>query len=183
MRMRSTSTSSVISSRAGLPLAAAALLVPVAFACNGGERLGLEEYFQRVEEVGTKAQSAFEQETVEPLAESASEEDAATFARETIMRSVTVLGEARDSLDELNPPSEVEEPHDRFVGALGKEVEAIQDVADRLPDALSVFELQALESQFDTPELNEAYAQEDEACKELQAVADENEIDVDLQCE
>jgi hypothetical protein len=155
-----------------------------ALACNGvGERLSLEEYFQRVEEVGTSAQSAYGRETVAPLADDATEEDAARFARETIMRSVSVLGEARDSLDGLNPPSEVEKAHDRFVEALGKEVSATKAVADRLPDALSVFELQGLEKQFDTPELNDAYAQEKETCKELQAVADENEIDVDLQCE
>jgi hypothetical protein len=169
----------------GLSLATAGLaaLGALAAACgSGGEALTLEEYFQRVDEIGGEAEAGFEEGAAEPPAEDASEEEVATFAQDSIRQSATVLQEARDSLDELDPPSEVEGPHGQFISALGKEAEAIQAVADGLPDALSTSDLEALDAEFDTPELNEAYEQQNKACLALQAVADKNEIDVDLEC-
>jgi hypothetical protein len=77
----------------------------------------------------------------------------------------------------------VKKPHDQFVDALTTTADAVDEVADGLPDAITLTELQALGIVLDTPELNEASDQLDKACKELQAIADDNEIDVDLECD
>ena len=168
---------------AGLPLAVAALVALVAFACNGGEQLSLEEYFQRVDKIGEQASLRSSTRTTGPPAENASEEEIAAYARSSLAESSTIMRDVRDSFSELKPPSRVTKPHEQFVDALTTTAAAIDEVADGLPDALTVTELQTLGIVLDTPELNEASAQLDAACKQLQAIADEDEIDVDLECD
>ena len=168
---------------AGLLLAVAALLALVAFACSGSEELSLEEYFKRVDEIGEQASLSSSTRTVEPPAADASEEEIADYARASLMKSSTIMREVHDSFDELEPPSRVKKPHDQFLNALTASADAVEEVADGLPDAITAYDLQSLGIVLDTPELNEASDQLDRACKELQAIADEDEIDVDLECD
>jgi hypothetical protein len=168
---------------AGLPTAVAALLALVAFACNGGGELSLEEYFQRVDKIGEQASLRSSTRTTGPPAENAGDEEIAAYARSSLAESSTIMRDVRDSFNKLKPPSRVKKPHDQFVDALDTTADAVDKVADELPDTLTVTDLRTLGVVLDTPELNEASDQLDRACKELQAVADEDEIDVDLQCD
>ena len=164
-----------------LSLAAAAL---IAIACRGGDgEPSLEEYFRGIDGIGDQATLRFGERAVEPPAADASEEELAEYARATLRESAAILREARDSFDELKPPSEVRKPHNQFVDALTTTTEAVDEIADGLPDALSAEELAALETELDTPEITEAGDQLDEACRVLQAIATSNEIEVDLQCQ
>jgi hypothetical protein len=168
--------------RAAPLLAVAALLALAAFACKGGKALSLEEYFQRVDEIGDRASLASSTRTAGAPAEDASEEEIAAWARGSLHESASIMRDVRGSFNKLKPPSEVKEPHDQFVKALTATSDAIDDVADGLPTSLSLTEVQTLGVLLDTPELNEASAQLDTACRTLQSIADENEIAVDLEC-
>ena len=160
-----------------LPLAA------IAAACGGsGEELSLEEYFRLIDNVGNDAGAAFDKRSIEPPAQDANEREIADYAHASLARSVTILGEARDSIDEIEPPPEVEQPHDQFLEALTTTINAVEKVADELPDTLSAAELGTLNQKLDTPEVNEATGQLGEACKRLQAVADAKQIDTKLEC-
>jgi hypothetical protein len=165
---------------AGLSLAAAAL---IAIACRGGGGLSLEEYFRSIDGIGDEATLRFGERAVEPPAADASEQELAEYARATLRESAAILREARDSFDKLDPPSEVRKPHEQFVDALTTTMEAVDEIAEGLPDTLSAEELAALDTDLDTPEINEAGDQLNEACRVLQAIADSNKIDVDLRCQ
>ena len=89
-----------------LSLAAAAL---IAIACRGGDgEPSLEEYFRGIDGIGDQATLRFGERAVEPPAADASEEELAEYARATLRESAAILREARDSFDELKPPSEVD---------------------------------------------------------------------------
>jgi hypothetical protein len=163
---------------AGLLLALGA----VAGACGGdGGGLSLEEYFAKLDaaqnEVDRKFEEAFQQE--EPGLDT-SEEDVAAFAREIVQDFSTILADAEGTIGDLEPPAEAEDAHDALVQAIGGARTAIESAVDDIPGALS---LEELETFFGSSELETATGAIDEACKELQLIADDNQIDVDLECE
>jgi len=149
---------------AGPPAAVAALVALIAFACNGGEQLSLESYFERLDKIGEQASLRSSTRTTGPPAENASEEEIAAYARSSLAESSTIMREVHDSFDELEPPSRVKKPHDQFVDALDTTADAVDKVAGELPDTLTLTDLQTLGVVLDTPELNEASDQLDRAC-------------------
>lgn len=158
------------------------ILAMLAAACGGGGgALSLEEYFQELDEgqndVDQRFEDAFQQEEPGP---DTSEEEVAAFAHEVVETFATILGDAEGTFGDLEPPTEAEDAHDALVQAIGDTRTAIAAAADDLPDALS---LEELETFFETSEVEAATAAIDEACSELQAIADDNGIDVDLECE
>ena len=160
------------------------LFTALATACDGdGGGLSLEEYFQQADELQNQADAQFaEQESGEGPEEGASEEEIAAFARQSIESSTDILSDAAEAFGDLDPPSEVEDAHARLVEALSDGADAIQAVADDLPDALSMADLEGLDARFDSEGLNDAFMRLDEACVALQTIADDNSIDVDLEC-
>ena len=161
------------------------VLATLAAACGGGGgALSLEEYFQELDTIQNEADERFvaqEEESGEP-AEDASEEELADYAREAVGETVTIQRDAANAAGDLDPPDEVEGPHNDLVDALQELTDAVQTVVDEIPDTLTMADLEGLYARFDTPELNEPFMAFDEACVALQSIADENEIDVDLEC-
>ena len=167
-------------------LAAAGLLLAlgaVAGACGGdGGGLSLEEYFQQADELQNRADAQFaEQESGEGPEEGASEGEIAAFARDSVEESARILRDAAGGFEELDEPSEVEDAHARLVEAISDGADAIQAIIDDLPDTLSM-DLESLDALFDSEEANDAFMRLDEACVDLQTIADDNSIDVDLEC-
>ena len=166
-------------------LAAAGLLLAlgaVASACggDGGGGLSLEEYFAKLDaaqnEVDRKFEEAFQQE--EPGLDT-SEEDVAAFAREIVQDFSTILADAETAIGDLEPAAEAEDAHNTLVQAIVGARTAVESIADDIPAALPLEELDAL---LGAPEVEAATNAVDEACMELQQIADDNSIDVDLEC-
>jgi len=164
---------------AGLLLALGA----VAGACggDGGGGLSLEEYFKQLDTAQNEVDRRFEEFfTQGEPGPDASEEDIAAFGRETAQTFNTILGDAEGTFGDLEPPAEAEDAHDALVRAIGGARTAIESAVDDIPDALS---LEELDTFFGSSEVETATGAIDEACKELQQIADDNSIDVDLECE
>lgn len=140
-----------------------------------GNELSLEEYFQELDEMennfSEKGDATFEDLPEEP--EVADVEDA--------LGSFTgVLEDFVDELEGLNPPEEAQEAHDAVVEA-GR---AASDEYNALVDSISDFE--SVDDIFTSAageSVTEALDGFTEACKPLQQLADDNDIDVDLNCE
>ena len=153
----------------------------LAIACgDDGEELTLEEYFREVESLSDEAD-----ERVEPLVEALNQEfdseaEQIEATRDYFNASIPILRDFGDSLDEVDPPAEVENPHEEAVAGIAELVEFLQDFTDRFADVESTSDLEEL---LDAPELEAASDRFDQACFDLQDIADVNDIDVDGECQ
>jgi hypothetical protein len=157
------------------------VLAIVAAACGGGGDLSLEEYFSKMDDL----QTSFDQQGTElqtqvqgALQGVTDGEEQLTVFKGFLEDSLSATDDLVVKLEALDPPGEAQEAHDDFVAA-GKAVrDGLADVIDRYDEFGSIEEI----SQFFTTELADVEQQGTDACGELQAVADDNEIDVDLNC-
>ncbi len=156
----------------------------IASACDGDDRLTLDEYFERFEAIDADADvkigalyRVFEGE--EDLF---SNEDNLPLLKELVAGFPVILTDALDQGEELNPPSEAEDAHDEFL-ATGREwVEVLEDGTDRVEAVESILEAEQLVEEL------EAAAQEtqerfDDACLDLVGIAEASGIVVDVSCE
>ena len=145
-----------------------------------GEELGLDEYFRQLDEIeeGIKTDiGALGEES-----EGAWEDIEAT--RDYVDGYRDILEQGISDMRELDPPAEAEDAHDEFVAALSDMVPVSEDYSERLADIETPSELQELfAEQVADPRLQEAWQRVDDACVELQGIADENGINVSLDCE
>ena len=159
------------------------LVAGLAVACSDGDggSLSLEEYFQQLDEaqngVDQRFDDFFQQEEPGP---DASEEDIAAFAHGVVQAFATILGDAEGTFGDLEPPAEAEDPHNDLLEAIGDSRAALEGAEDDIPDALSLEELETFDP---FAEAEDAFGRVDAACKELQTIADDSSIDVDLECE
>ena len=169
-------------------LVAAAMLATgaLAAACGGGSggssELTLEAYFQRL---GANENDFWEASKGigldEPDDGFGSEQEEIEAFRDWYGDSLPILTDYVDNLEEIALPSEVEDPHQEFVGAMMDGLRIIADVAGRIENVASVSELdEALELY--QPEGSAVRFRSREACTELQGIADQHGIDVDLLC-
>ena len=161
----------------------------IASACgdDGGGGLSLEEYFQQLDAIQDNADAQFATQEAggsdQVPGPDASEEEVADFVRQGFQATVTTLTTAAAAASELDPPGEVEEAHNQLVAAVEDAVAAIQVIVDEFPEQLSSSDLENLDALLDTSEGDAAFVRLDEACLDLQTIADDNSIDVDLECE
>ncbi len=173
-----------------LAMLAAALLVGLAtfgVACkNGGGGLSLEEYFRKLDSVQEQADATFatqEASAGEP-SQDANGEELATFLRDNVTSSADILRAAAADVDDLEPPDEVADAHSDIVTATNDLVAAFDDMADSVPETLTLAELEnAGATFFNSAELNAANEQFVAACNALEQIAADNNITVDLACE
>ena len=159
------------------------LLGAIAAACGGGgdgEALTLEEYFQRldvlVDSVAESSQSLGDDASAD-LDPSASLEEQIEASRSFLSAFAASIATFLDDIRDIDPPAEVEDAHDAFVEAAGDFVESSEDLIGQLDDVASLADFGVVFAAFD--ELGDP----EEACLDLQAIADENSIAVDLNCE
>lgn len=155
------------------------VLAIVAAACGGG--LSLEEYFSKMDNLQTSFDqqgTALQTQVQSDLQGVTDSEEQLTVFKGFLEDSLTATDDLVAELEALDPPGEAQEAHDDFVAA-GKAVrDGLADVIDRYDEFGSIEEI----SQFFTTELADVEQQGTDACGALQAVADDNEIDVDLNC-
>ena len=159
----------------------------VAAACgNGEEELSLEEYFQKLQtisndikerEEGLDAQfeTAFDPET--------SPETTIDIVESVLSQGASASREAFDDVDSLDPPSEVEDAHNEFLREGRGRTELLESLADQAAEVESLSGLEDVFAEFEDPEFETAAVRFDDACRALEQVAADNDIEVDLTCE
>ena len=164
-----------------VPLFIVALLLAVgatAVGCGGNGELTLEEYFQQVDTLDQDAEARIE--ALELPEEFASEEEQVLAVQDFFAVSVPIIADFVDAIDDLDPPAEAEDAHNEAVDAGRDFVTEAEDLTNELADVGSSSELEEV---FDAPEYDAASDRFDQACFDLQDIADANSIDVDLTCE
>ena len=162
------------------------LLGAIAAACGGGgdgEALTLEEYFQQLDRLSQDADSQFEslqEELDRAFATVESDEEFVEAYRDFFDGSQVVLAGFIEGFKRLTPPTAIEDAHREFTEASADVFEPLRSASDQLADVSSQAEMDQILGTFDTDPRFERF---DKACLDLQAIADENSIAVDLNCE
>jgi hypothetical protein len=148
-------------------------------ACGGdGQKPALDNYFQQLEDI---------KQTYSARAEAMSEE--ALAIQEDLEAYKEYFGDMQDLFDEalnemkgLDPPPEARDAHDEWIAAQSELQAASYDLGDRVADTESLSELVEIFQGLQGMELEPPSGRVREACRELQRIAGENGIDVDLRC-
>jgi hypothetical protein len=161
-------------------LSVAILAVTVLAAACGDDdaALTVEEYFTQVEAAGNEFASRGDAADAE-LTES---EDPVADAKRIIPEFADILADFVDVLEGITPPEEVAEAHDAAVEAGRDALDALRDASEAVAD---VDDLGGLVEFFEGPAMtafNEAGGQFEASCSDLQDVAAEQGLDVDLRC-
>ncbi len=160
-------------------IAAAGFLLVMAFgvsACSsGGGALSLEEYFEKLQEADEK-----QTEKTDAIGERLADTEDIEEIKDAFGEFPAILDDFLDDLEGLEPPEEAEDAHNEAVEAGRDFLEEFDELMEDIEDAESIDDLLgATESSAFTG----ADERLTEACNELQSVADENDIDVNLDCE
>lgn len=160
--------------RAAMLMAIAAVAGAAGWACfGGGDSLTLEEYFEELEraddEFNERGDQVFE-----------SEPASVDEARDQLGQLPDIVGDFIDQLEDIDPPEEAADAHEQAIDS-GRELQGqLEDVVDEIENAESFEEVAAALASDEFAELGAGF---EEACTELQRIADENEIDATLDCE
>ncbi|MEX2236710.1 MAG: hypothetical protein WEB00_04125 [Dehalococcoidia bacterium] len=122
------------------------------------ETLSLEDYLTTLDEIGDGA-------------------DEAQLETETLAEFFELVKDTVDEVEDLEPPDDVNDEHEAYLDAL----HTFEDELDAFlqeNEGLSEDELNELE----TPGIDDAAAEIEDACGDLQQIADDEEIDVNLEC-
>lgn len=157
-------------------LVAGSLLLP---ACGGGEEeLDLDEYFQQLEEIVESTNTRIE--TLGEESQGVGEDMEAT--RDYFEGVEAIVGQNLSDLKDISPPAEAQDAHDELVAALEERSALWQDFTEQVADLESISEVETLIEELD--QSFEAIAERaSAACLQVQGIADENGIEVDLECE
>jgi hypothetical protein len=151
-------------------------------ACGDGEEeLGLDEYFRQLDgiEEGIKTGIA----GLEVESEGILGEDVEA-TRAYVDGYQDIVGKAVNDMKDLDPPAEVGDAHEEFVAALSGMLPAWGHLSERLADVETASGVQELLVDAGSePAWQEASQRFADACSELQGIAREKGIEVELDCE
>lgn len=171
--------------RTSIIAAMTTLAVIAALACNdsnggSGGALTLDEYFAELERIGDDADTASDEIELPGLDADASFDESRAAFVDYFEQATDIVEDGVQDIRALDPPDEASDAHDRYVEGLAKIMDASNDLLDEIEDA-------------DEEEFDEILGGEDpfeaiddevtEACADLQAIADDNGVDVDLDCD
>lgn len=161
-------------------LVAVALLAAGMFAaaCGGSDdkdggdgTVSLDEYFQQIDELAATLESDL---AAVPSDDPSSVDDAVTQ-----LSDVTAAFDSfANGLDDIDPPAEAADAHDATASSMHDWVDELNGVSDEVAGAASGADALALLNGLDTSGLEASQ----QGCRDLQEVADSNQIDVDLGC-
>ncbi len=166
-------------------LAVATLLL--ALACEGGgggPSSPLEEYFQALDAaVDESAERSDEAVTRidETVAVASTDDEFVEALRGFYQALATGSDDDVSDLESIDAPAGVKEVHNRLLDAMKRKAMVFRDFLDAIADAQSVDEIDASFAEFDAmgTEADESIG---DACSDLNDIADENDIDVELNC-
>lgn len=163
-------------------VALAVVVAALAAACgdNGGSKLTLEEYFQRIESIIDDLDEGL---TLAAPVEVDSEDDRIEVTREFYRAVAALWSDSQEAFHEIDPPTEIVSAHEEAVAARDVRAMTLQDLAEQLESGDSVAELEAVFAQLGEDDAFHAAAERSkQACLTLQKLAADNGIDVDLKC-
>lgn len=145
----------------------------------------LRQYFQRIEEIFADADEATEAADAKLTAdmESAADFEAQVTAIQVFLGSlIDIFSESIGAMDVIQPPAEAAAAHEAFIEATTNAAVAASNYQARLQFVESAEQAEQLSAEFDE-ELAGLVAAADAACAQLQGVAAQNAIEVQLTCE
>ncbi|HEU4527613.1 MAG TPA: hypothetical protein VFT80_06785 [Actinomycetota bacterium] len=147
---------------------------------SGGDTMTAEEYFAELESIGRSAQDDFarlEQRFTDAQQMATSEEEI-SVALQAFLQGVSARSRtALDDVRALSPPEEVADAHAEFADAFGSSTEFFEGLTEDYERLGAEGVMTSLQGEFETLE-----RAQDEACTTLQTFADDEGIDVDLDC-
>jgi|CXWL01.1.fsa_nt_gi hypothetical protein len=144
-------------------------------ACGGGgDTLSLDEYFEEVEALDADTSDRAD----EVGADVADTEDLDKI-KDAFDKLPDVFGDFVAGLEDINPPDEVEDAHKDAIDASNDFLDEYDKLLEDLQDAETLDEITSL---VDSRAINKANDRLTAACKDLQEIADDNDIRVSLNC-
>jgi len=168
-----------------LALCVVAILVAVGAltgACGGdGKTVTLEEYFERLEAADDDADE--QSQAIEDRFPNAFVEVGET--QEYLDAFVDLVRDFMATLEDINAPAEAEDAHREAVAAGREYSEALEDASSQFRDVESDEELEQTTTTVfgEQSDFTAADQRFTSSCIGLQTLADENDIDIDLDCE
>lgn len=166
-------------------LAVATLLLALACEGGGGPSSPLEEYFRALDAaVDESAERSDEAVTRidEAVAVASTDDEFVEALRGFYQALATGSDDDVSNLESIDAPASVKERHERFLDATTQQAMVTRDLADAIADAQSLDEIYAAQAEFD-PAGIEADESIRDACSDLNELADENDIEVELNCQ
>jgi hypothetical protein len=146
--------------------------------CNdSGESASLEEYFQELDEIDQRFDD--DADAIGARGDEL-EEDDIDGATDLFQELVDLFERFVDELEDLDAPQAAEDAHDEAVENFKQAVDDFNESLDEARDADSVEAF--LEAVFGAEE-SDAIEAATEACLDLERIAADNDITVDLDCE
>ncbi len=168
-------------------VAALALLVAgFAAACGDGDALTLEQYFQQIDALGNDLDdelNRLNEEFEETVEEAKTEEEVIDAFRDFLDPQPGLFEDFVGELESIAPPSEVEDAHNEMVAIQAEGLQLLEDLNERAQRVESASDVEEVGAEFDEPAFTAIADQTEQACFGLEAIADANGIDVDLECE
>jgi ABC-type transporter Mla subunit MlaD len=163
-------------------VAVVGLLTVVAVGACGGDdnEPTLYTYFQDIQSISNRANTRFAplQEEIEKDFGSESEELAAW--RDFFAADLRIVEDYLEELANVRTPDAVRDQHDQFVSSGSTLFEALSQTNTAIANVKSKVELEELLA---SQTLEEATSAFDDACRDLQGIADDRQIVVNLDCD
>lgn len=159
-----------------------------AIGCGGGDgdadaNLTPEEYFRQVKELADglgQQGDALAAKWEEDLASATSDQDRLELTGGFYDALFSLIGPFRDDLADIEAPEEVQEAHKDLLDRADELSSAWSEISAEVRGAESEAELEGLVTGGDFITAGQRF---EEGCLELQRIADDMEIDVDLECQ
>ena len=141
----------------------------------------LDSYFTALEEILVTSDE--EQEAIgNSLADvTADDPEYVTIAQEAFQESGALFEMSLLEISELDPPEEAAAAHDEYVTNLNEALVLLSELSTELDGATTPAEVDAAVDEYG-PLISAENDQNEGLCLALQDIADENDVDVDLQC-
>ncbi len=167
-----------------LVLFLAVLVVGAGAACSSGGKSdsSLRGYFEEYERIDNAAESRTEQlqtEYTTVLAATSLNDETRTGLKEYFEKQVAARREYLDGISDLNPPKEAAAAHNESVTSYEAVLTAFEPVLTELETASNIADLDRI---FSGQELTDAIAKANESCRALQTIADDKDININLEC-
>lgn len=152
------------------------------FGGGGGGGLTLAEYFAEYERIDNAAESRTEQlqnEYADVLSATTLDEATRTGLKEYFEKQVAARRAYLNGIGDLKPPDKATAAHEESVTAYEAVLAAFEPVVVDLETASTISDLDRI---FSGQALTDAIARADESCRTLQTLADDNDINANLEC-
>lgn len=151
---------------------------------NGGSGTPLESYFAELISLRQTFEAqgeAMEADLEGGLADTESAEDAIEVFDDFIEDATEAAEDFRDNLDELEAPSEVESLHNELTALFDVALSALEGLASDIANLETPDDIVSVGSDVEA-EFTALSTQTEAVCFQLQGVADDNAVDVELDC-